>query len=185
MKRLAILLAAVIALGGCTRMTIDDFAGTRPRLVLEEYFAGEMRAYGFFADRFGTVRRQFMVDITGTPTADGIRLDEHFLYDDGEVDRRVWDITRTGPDTYTGEADDVVGKARGTIQGNALNWRYTMDLPVGDNVWRVRFDDWMFLQPDGVLLNRATVSKWGVDIGTIYISFIKRSAERAPPIAAE
>lgn len=169
------LLAACLALllGACTTMTPADFADGRPRLVLEEYFAGDLRAYGLFQDRFGTVRRQFVVDITGTPTHDGIRLDERFLYSDGEVDHRVWHITRTGAGTYVGAADDIVGEARGTAAGNALNWRYTMDLPVGDAIWRVTFDDWMVLQADGVLLNRASVRKWGLEIGTVTLAFVK------------
>lgn len=163
----------VLFLGACTSMTPDDFAENRPGLVLEEYFAGDLRAYGLFEDRFGKVRRQFTVDITGTPTEDGIRLDERFLYDDGEVDRRIWDIRRTGPGAYVGRAGDVVGQAEGRAAGNALNWRYTMDLPVGDGTWRVHFDDWMFLQSDGVLLNRASITKWGVEIGTVSIAFIR------------
>ena len=48
-----------------------------------------------------------------------------------------------------------------------------MDLKVGDGTWRVRFDDWMFLQPNGVLVNRAHVSKWGVEIGEISLFFAK------------
>lgn len=172
MKAVAAILLALF-LGACSSMTPADFADTKPRFVLEDYFAGEMRAYGLFQDRFGTVRRQFVVDITGTPTDDGIRLDERFLYADGEEDRRVWTITRTGPGRYVGEADDIVGQAEGTASGNALNWRYVMDLPVGEGTWRVSFDDWMFLQPDGVLLNRASVRKWGVEIGTVSIAFVK------------
>ena len=35
----------------------------------------------------------------------------------------------------------------------------------------VHFDDWMYLQPDGVLLNRAYVSKWGIDIGSVTLAF--------------
>jgi len=36
---------------------------------------------------------------------------------------------------------------------------------------RVHFNDWMFLQPTGVLLNRARVTKFGVEIGTVTLSF--------------
>ena len=43
----------------------------------------------------------------------------------------------------------MVGEARGRAAGNALNWAYTMDLPVGGSTWPVNFDDWMFLNPAG------------------------------------
>ena len=41
-----------------------------------------------------------------------------------------------------------------------LNWRYDMDLKVGEGT-SVHFNDWMFLQEDGVLVNRARVTKLG------------------------
>lgn len=161
-------------------MAPRDIAPAGPCLVPEEYFAGRLRAYGLFQDRLGRLRRQFVADVTGTPTATGLVLDERFLYADGAVDRRVWSITRIGPGRYGAEAAGVVGRAIGVVTGNALNWRYVMDLPVGRSTWRLTFDDWMILHSDGVLLNRASVRKWGVEIGTVSIAFVKP----APPAAA-
>jgi len=40
-----------------------------------------------------------------------------------------------------------------------------------DGRWKVRFDDWMFLQSDGVLINRAYVYRWGIQIGSVTIVF--------------
>ena len=155
-------------------MNIDDFDGSTPPFVLEDYFSGETRASGIFEDRFGTLRRQFTVDITGTWDGRMLVLDERFVYSDGERDRRVWRIKKTGPGTYTGRADDVIGTAQGIARGNALNWRYDMDLKVGDGTFRVHFNDWMFLQPSGVLINRARVTKYGLEIGTVTLAFAKQ-----------
>lgn len=176
MRKLLVLAAAVVMLAGCGTMNVKDFAGRTPELRLEDYFAGQTRAWGLFEDRFGTVRREFTVDITGTWDGRELVLEEDFLYSDGETERRVWRIEKTGPDTYRGTAGDVVGEAVGQVAGNALNWRYTMDLKVGDGTWRVRFDDWMFLQPDGTLINRAYVSRWGIEIGSITIAFQRQGA---------
>ena len=82
-------------------------------------------------------------------------------------------IERIDDRTYRGRAGDVVGEAEGHVRGNALNWTYRMDLKVGDDTWRVTFDDWMFLQPDGVLLNRAWVTRFGIEIGSVTLSFRK------------
>lgn len=150
-----------------------DFKDTEPRLTLNKYFLGETHAWGLFEDRFGTVRRQFVVDITGSLDGDELVLDERFLYSDGEEDRRVWRIRKTGKHTYEGRATDVVGIATGETYGNALNWRYDLNLKVGDGKLRVRFDDWMFLQPSNVLLNRAKVRKFGIEIGEVTLVFMK------------
>ena len=98
---------------------------------------------------------------------------EDFLYSDGETEQRIWHITRTGDGTYEGRADDVVGVANGVARGKALNWSYDLMLKVGDSRIKVSFDDWMFLQPDGVLINKADVSKFGITIGTVTLFFQK------------
>jgi hypothetical protein len=171
--RFATIVLTLLVLMGCTGMEPAEFKNSEPRLVLEEYFAGETQAWGLFEDRFGTVRRQFTVDIYGEWDGRELVLDERFHYSDGEKDRRVWRIIRTNDHTYEGRADDVIGIADGVAYGNALNWRYDMDLKVGDGTLRVHFNDWMFLQPSGVLLNRAKVSKLGVEIGTVTLAFMK------------
>lgn len=152
-------------------MNIEQFAGRTPELVLEHYFLGQTRAWGIFEDRFGALRRQFEVDITGTVEGDVLTLDERFTFADGEVDRRVWTIRRIGANSYEGTADDVVGTAKGKVVGNALNWTYSVDLAMAERSVRVRFDDWLFLQPGGVLINRARVTKWGIEVGQVTLFF--------------
>ena len=173
MTRVWIVFAAFIGLSGCMQMKPDHFMETAPKLVLEDYFTGETRAWGLFEDRFGNLRRQFAVDITGTWDGRELVLDERFQYSDGERDRRVWTIEKINATTYEGRADDVIGRAEGKAYGNALNWRYDLDLKVGDGTLRVHFNDWMFLNADGVLLNRARVSKFGVEIGTVTLAFME------------
>jgi len=171
--KLLLTLIAVLLITGCGTMNPDDFSKKQPELDLYAYFTGETRAWGLFEDRFGKVRRQFQVDIVGRVENGELVLEEDFIYDDGERDRRVWRIRRNGPKSYLGRADDVVGEATGEAAGNALNWRYDMDLKVGDGTWRVSFDDWMFLQQDGVLINRAKVKKFGLEIGSVSLFFVK------------
>ena len=154
-------------------MRPENFKSSEPKLVLFDYFKGKISAWGIFEDRFGNVRRQFQVDIEGQVEGNEITLDERFQYDDGEKDQRIWQIRKTGDHTFEGTADDVIGIAKGTVQGNALNWTYDLNLKVGDTSYKVHFDDWMFLQPGGVMINRAQLSKWGVDIGEVTLFFKK------------
>jgi hypothetical protein len=167
----AVTLLLLAALTGCGTMKPEQFADTEPKFRVEEYFLGKTRGWGIFEDRFGDLRRQFVVDINGAWQGDVFVMEERFLYSDGETDERVWRISKQGDGRYQGRAGDVVGVAEGIAAGNALNWRYAMDLKVGDGTWRVKFDDWMFLQPDGVLMNRARVTKWGIAVGEVTLMF--------------
>jgi hypothetical protein len=175
--RAAFLFAALgglaIALSACGGMRVQDFEGAEPKLVLENYFVGHTTAYGVFEDRFGDLRRQFVVRIDGTWSDGTLTLDEDFAYKDGETARRVWTIRKLDEHTYEGTADDVIGAATGKAYGNVFNWSYSVDLPVGEDTWRVHFDDWLYLMGDGILINRARVTKWGIEVGTVTLVFTK------------
>lgn len=162
-----------LLLVGCSGMKLDDFAAGSPSLVLEDYFLGRTEAWGVFEDRFGRVRRQLKVEIDGSFDGRVLTLVEDFAYADGRQDRRIWRIAPLGDGRYEGRADDVVGAAMGEGRGNAVHWRYDLRLPIGDRTWQVHFDDWMLLQSDDVLINRATVTKFGITLGQVTLFFRK------------
>jgi hypothetical protein len=176
-RRTSILLAALAAAAiatGCAAPTPADYAAELPLLDLKTYFNGDMVAHGLFTDRSGKVVRRFVVQMTGTWQGRNGTLDERFTYSDGKTERRVWHLSDEGGGRWTGRADDVVGVAEGQAAGNALNWRYTLALPVDGKVWEVQFDDWMFLMDERVMLNKAVMSKFGVRLGEVTLAFDKK-----------
>lgn len=168
---LSLITATTLALTGCAGVSPEDYAGETPEFRIEDYFDGDVKAWGMFQSRSGEVKRRFTVDIEGTVDGDRITLDERFTYADGETDRRVWEIERIDEHTYEGTAGDVVGVAKGKRYGNALNWQYTLALEVGDRTWNVQFDDWMYLSDEDTLINTAEVSKFGFHVGTVTLFF--------------
>lgn len=164
---------AATTVGCASSPRLDAFAESPRTLRIEEYFRGTTTAYGVFEDRFNKVRRSFKVEMTGTLTGNTLTLDERFFYDDGERETRVWQIEVLGNGYYRGQANDVPEPAEGRAVGNAFNWRYKVDLKVGDSVWRVGFDDWMYLLEDNIVLNRAYVTRFGITIGEVTIAFRK------------
>ncbi|MDX1668087.1 MAG: DUF3833 domain-containing protein, partial [Limnobacter sp.] len=150
-----------------------DYAGEQPKLDLKEYFNGTLDAWGVFQDRNGKVVKRFTVVMKCSWDGNTGVLDEDFTYSDGTKEKRVWTIVKNG-DQYTGTAGDVVGQATGVASGNALNWSYTLRLPVEDSVYEVQFDDWMYLMDEKTMLNRAVMSKFGVELGEVFLSFRKR-----------
>jgi hypothetical protein len=176
MQRRLLLAAAAAALltAGCAGPLPADYAAEKPVLDLKTYFNGEMVAHGIFTDRSGKVARRFTVQMTGTWNGNEGTLDERFTYSDGKTERRVWRLTDLGNGRYSGRADDVVGEAVGIAAGNALNWRYTLRLPVDGKTYDVQFDDWMYLMDDKVMLNKAVMSKFGIRLGEVTLSFYKR-----------
>jgi len=164
---------AVAALAGCATTDVADYRAEKPVLDLAQYFDGTVDGWGMFQDRSGRVVKRFYVRIDATWRGNTGTLDEHFEYSDGTRQNRVWTLVKTG-DRYTGTAADVVGEARGVAAGNALHWNYVLALPVDGRVWNMDMDDWMYLVDERTLLNRTAMSKFGVGVGEVTLTFRKR-----------
>ncbi len=168
--------AAALSLAGCAGPQVSDYAADKPVLDLRRYFNGTLDAYGVFTDRSGRVVKRFTVVMRCSWTGEEGVLDEDFSYADGTTQKRIWRLTHLGNGRYTGRADDVVGVAEGQSAGNAFRWGYTLALPVDGTVWHVAFDDWMVLMDERVMLNKATMSKFGIRLGEVTLSFVRRPA---------
>ncbi len=172
-------LAAALLVVACAAPIPADYAAEKPLLDLREYFNGNLVAHGIFTDRQGKVVRRFTVQLKGSWQGDEGVLDEAFTYSDGKTEKRVWHLRKlpdaNGQARYSGQAGDVVGTAEGQAAGNALRWSYTLRMPVDGREIDVQFDDWMYLMDERVMLNKAVMSKFGVRLGEVTLSFYKQT----------
>lgn len=168
------LISALALITGCSSHTVNEYRNEKPTLVLENYLNGNLDAYGFFEDRSGKIVKRFKVAMKCSWKDNVGTLDEDFTYSDGSKSKRVWTITKLSDGTYSGTASDVVGTASGQTAGNAFQWKYTLDLPVEGTNYHVQFDDWMYLMEDNVMLNKSKMSKFGVYLGEVTLTFIKK-----------
>lgn len=172
-----LVLLLLISTTGCSDINLGQYRELKPEFNLFEYFQGKTRGWGIVQDRSGNLTRHFVVSIDGRLNSAGeLILDEKFTWNDGSKSTRIWTLKADGSRTYTGTAEDVVGSARGESSGNVLNLRYVLRVPVNNRIWDLTLDDWMFLLPDQVLLNRTTMKKFGLRVGEVTIAFSKPTA---------
>jgi hypothetical protein len=168
------LLLMFFTLAGCAA-DVKERASTSPAFDLPSYFNAPVVAHGMVQDRRGKVRRLFTATIEGRwENTEKGTLYEEFLFDDGEKQTRTWILTRTSANTWKGTAEDVIGVATGEQFGNAMRWTYQMDVKTKGRTWRLTFDDWLYLQNETLLLNKATMSKYGVPVGELTLVMEKR-----------
>jgi Protein of unknown function (DUF3833) len=172
--------ATALGLAGCSSAPqVADYANEKPVFDLKNYFSGVVDGWGIFTDRAGKVARRFIVTMNCSWNGDEGILDEDFVYSDGKKEKRIWRMKRiAGADgivRYEGKADDVVGTGLGEQRGNAFRWGYTLALPVDGKVYEVQFDDWMYQMDSKVVINKATMSKFGITLGELVVTFTKRS----------
>lgn len=165
--------AVVLGAGCASAPQPSDYAQQQPKLDFRQYFNGPVSAQGLFTDRDGRVVKRFSVAMVGRwDGAQGV-LEEDFTYSDGTRQRRVWRLTDLGGGRFEGRADDVVGVALGEAAGNALRWRYTLQVPVDGRIIDFQFDDWMYQMDERTMINKAAMRKFGITFGEVTLSFLK------------
>ena len=167
--------AAALSLAACAAPPqVLDYANEKPVFDLKAYFTGVVDGWGIFTDRSGKVAKRFLVTMNCSWNGDDGILDEDFVYSDGTKQKRIWRMKKLADGKYEGRADDVVGIGNGQQAGNAFRWGYTLNLPVDAKVYEVQFDDWMYQMDDKVVINKATMSKFGFRLGELVVNFKKR-----------
>ena len=167
----------LVILSGCAGIDPARYAAETPVLDMREYFNGTLDGYGMVRNRSGEVTRRFVVIVQASWAGEVLTLNEDFVWSDGKTENRVWTIQRRPDGSWSGKAAGVVGEATGTLSGNTFNFRYTFDLPVGDTRYEVQFDDWLYLIDERNMLNHAQISKFGVNVADLFISFNRRAGQ--------
>ncbi len=154
-----------------TMMSASSVAAAE-KFTLESFFAGKSKAVGTFSAING-VKREFTVDLTGKWDGHTLTLREDFVFNDGTRDTKTWRFVKTGPSTYSGTREDVIGETKVTLQGNAARFSYLVYLDSAKQANKVRFYDKMVLRSDGTVLNTALVTKFGLPVARTVVSFEK------------
>ena len=170
---LIIVLFLITSCSNNSAMKPEDFKDKKPRLLIEEYLAGNVKAWGVLQNRSGKVTRQFSADLYGSWDGKQLILNEKFNWDDGEIQNREWTINKIDEHNYEGTAGDVVGKAIGYSYGPAFKFEYVLLVPVKGKEMKITFDDWIFKQDDRVAINRATMTKFGFKVAELTVVFVK------------
>ena len=155
-------------------MKPTDFKDQKPRLIIEEFLSGNVKAWGVLQNRSGKVLRQFSADLNGNWNGKELILDEKFMWSDGEIQSRQWKINKLDENNYTGTAADVVGTAKGYSYGPAFKFEYVLLVPVKGKEMKITFDDWIFKQDDNIAINRAVMKKFGFKVAELTVVFVKK-----------
>ncbi len=172
--RRVISMGILCTLFGCSGIEPKKYEEQMPKADIKEFFDGPIKAWGIIQDRSGNVLSKFDVDMVGKWNGDVGTLEEDFHYYDGKTQKRIWTISSLGNGKYEGSAGDIIGKAEGQEHGNMIYWEYTMDVPVDDTTYRLKFDDYMWAMNDGVVINRSYFKKFGFTVAELTLIMQKQ-----------
>jgi hypothetical protein len=149
---------------------------TEKTLVLEEFFRGTLHAKGSFTSRIDGSKRGLDVVMKGTwdRKTQTLKLVEDFVFSNGEKDRKTWYFRKTGPGTYVGTREDVLGEARVWQDGPVVRLAYkARQKTKGGSTFDVRFDDVLRQTDAKTVINTATVHWFFLTVGDVELTIKK------------
>ncbi len=174
MRKLWALCLSLVLLRGCSAVQVSDYSDFKPVLTPEPFFDGQLAAHGVIKNRGGQVIRTFSAEINAS-WKDGVgTLVEDFVFDDGELQQRIWVLRPQADGSYAATAGDVVGTAQMNVAGNSAFMDYVLSIAYGDSTLDLRVDDRMYLLTPDVLINESEMSKFGVRVGSIDLVILRQ-----------
>jgi hypothetical protein len=167
--------ALIMILSSCSSHKAEDYSNNTPLLTIQDYFNGPATAEGMLQNWRGKQTRRFSVMMQGTwqSNTEGT-LHEEFVFDDGEKQTRDWHLKILDPHHFTATAHDVVGIARGEQYGNTIHMNYVLSVPVNGKQVNISIDDWLYAINKQTVINKSTLSKFGLNVGYLTIAFHKK-----------
>ncbi|PLY01950.1 MAG: DUF3833 domain-containing protein [Desulfuromonas sp.] len=164
----------IMVLTACSTIQVSDYSDRSPEMVPELFFDGNLTAHGIVKNRSGKVIRTFTADIKAYWEGDVGTLEEDFIFDDGEEQRRVWKLVRQQDGGYIGTAGDVIGPGEAEIAGNSMFLDYILAVPYKNDTINLSIDDRMYLVEPDILINESEMSKFGFRVGEIVLVIQKK-----------
>ena len=158
-----------LSVTACSQVSVTDYRDMKPAFEVESFFNGQLAAHGVVKNRSGKVTRTFNATIDAS-RKDGVgTLDEDFVFDDGEQQKRIWTLRRQDDGSYIGTAGDVTGEGILRQAGNSVFLDYVLQVPYRGNTIDLRVDDRMYLLTPDILINESTLNKFGFEVGELLL----------------
>ncbi len=167
-------LICLTVLNGCSSHDVAQYEGREPVLDVKQFFSGKLSAHGVVKNRSGAVIRHFNAEILATWDQHGTgTLDETFLFNDGEQQKRIWILRPSADGAYIASANDVVGESPLSTAGNGLFLNYVLQIPYKDGTTNVKVDDRMFLVNESTIINESVLKKFGFRVASVSLVIVK------------
>jgi hypothetical protein len=116
---------------GCTNNSIDYYGDKSNKMDLRNFFDGEIEGWGSLFDFNGRQTRSFKVEIKGKMGGRyrGTWRNGLFLMMARKL-KEYGEYPFLMKNSFVGSAGDVIGEAKGKINGNAVNLNYVLNIPL-------------------------------------------------------
>ena len=155
-------------------MGIEDFKGTKPKFLPEEFFVGKLEGWAVFESLVGGLQKRATISAMGEwdIASQAVAFTETYTFDDGHSDTLNWIIRKVAAGRYTGREPLLDGEAYGEQAGCAFHWKYRRDAPQADGTTtKLNFDDWFYLIDERACIVRGSAGRAGLPFATGHVTY--------------
>lgn len=152
---------------GFASQSSRDYEESIPEFDVRKHLNGPILCEGVIFGPFGRVSSRFVADMEGSWEGETGSLKEKFTYDDGSTQEREWKITLAEDGALTADADDIIGHGVGFQTGSTVQLKYNIKLPEASGGHVLNTVDWMYLTPNGTIMNRSQFRKFGIKVAEL------------------
>ena len=147
--------------------TPKDYSSQECRFDIRQHLNGPIVCEGVIYGPLGRVSSRFVGEFNCQWDNDIGTMKERFEYDDGTVQNREWRLQVGDDDRIKATASDVVGEGHGTHAGPSVQLMYRLRLPDSAGGHILDVVDWMYLAPNGNIVNRSQFRKFGIQVAEL------------------
>ncbi|WP_299143585.1 DUF3833 family protein [uncultured Tateyamaria sp.] len=145
----------------------DDYASAGNAFDVRTHLNGPIVCEGVIYGPTGRVSSRFVGEFDCHWDGNKGTMNETFHYDDGSRQDRCWHLTLGNDGGIKALADDVVGEGTGQQSGDSVQLKYRFRLPEASGGHVLDTVDWMYLAPNGTIVNRSQFRKYGIKVAEL------------------
>ena len=146
----------------------DDYAAAPGEMLdLRTHLNGPIVCEGVIYGPTGRVTSRFVGEFEARWEGNHGVMTEHFRYSDGSTQDREWQLTLGNDGRIRALAADVIGEGTGQQSGPTAQLRYRIRLPEESGGHVLDTHDWMYLAPNGTIVNRSQFRKFGIKVAEL------------------
>ena len=140
------------------------------------FFDGHTESWGVIEHRSGAPAERLVTVSQGGTDKDGrLRMVQHLSFQDGTTQERDWIVWRNGAGRFDATANDMVGTAAGSADGNIFHWTWVLARSPGNVLMDVTMNQWMYRLADGSVMVRTTIGKFGIIVAEVSEQFTHKA----------
>ncbi|TNF57553.1 MAG: DUF3833 domain-containing protein [Rhodobacteraceae bacterium] len=150
-----------------TAQAPEDYAQGAPQFDLRTHLNGPILCEGVIYGPLGRVTSRFVGEFDAQWNGNRGLMKERFTYDNGSVQHREWHLALGNDGRIEATAPDVIGTGSGRQTGSAVVLNYRIRLPEESGGHVLDTVDWMYLAPNGAIVNRSQFRKFGIKVAEL------------------